>query len=50
MSSLGGGGVPPLLVSSPSSALPTIVAFAIPGVILVLVIAILVVATHVVVE
>ncbi len=48
--SLLGGGVPPLLVPLPSSALPAIVVIAITGVIVVLVIAILVVAAHVVVE
>ena len=45
-----GGGVPPLLVPSLSSALPAVIAIANPGVIVVLVIAIFVVAAHVIVE
>ena len=45
-----GGGVPPLSVPWPSSALPAVVAIAIPGVIVVLVVAIFVVTAHVVIE
>ena len=47
---IGGGGVPPLSVPSLSSALPAVVAIAIPSVIVVILVAILVVAAHVVVE
>ena len=50
MMSLSREGVLPLSVPSPSSALPAIIAIAIPGVIVVLVVAIFVVAAHVVVE
>ena len=42
--------MPPLLVPLRSSALPAVVAIAIPGVIVVLIIAILVVAAHVAIE
>ena len=46
----GGGGVPPLLVPLPSSALPAVVTIAITGSIVVLVVTILVITAHVVVE
>ena len=45
-----GGGVPPLSVLSLSSALPAVIAIAIPGVNVVLVVAIFVVAAYVVIE
>ena len=42
--------MPPLLVPLLSSALPTVIAIAIPGVIVVLVVAMFVVAAHVVIK